>query len=673
MGHRNYIISADQDLSDLHIGTYALAKKLISAGWEVTKYDNPAQFMDIPAFRAERDGKQVNVWVSSYIRGQEPEIELPEDQIRLYNKNDVEQSLFGSCVVVICTDIGSGYTFEYKGLEFLEGITGELIMPPHVCKPEESDEVHHEKARIIETEAGNLELSLVRIDDLRGFEQYWPSKLIEYPGKQGAFMLSFQQGDQEILGLKLKPLLLPERGSVARHHMNRALIALALPEYLSKNHKGVMLPCAYHKKKDWLIDSGIAFFVVPDPASRSESVDDATRALDPILGDGATVMITDMIEAIKKASHEHGIRMMSVTGTELRRSVDLGNLYVHFVIAGPRLFVVRDQLYQGDATWQYVVKAGFSKLPYAPMTLMRPASSALDQENEADKEKPTDSENPAQKNESWIKGITVEQAIFERDRAVADTEPCSLSLYREIVRKLPRPTPEQVKEYVHFVSNAHSWYKHLPLLPPGPIFQFFIDPRSAHDRVYLPGGQLVYRERTRDSQRFHYTWMTTEEYRARFGCLSYASGGAGTALSLVSSNTITDYEDLPVFGYNDDACPVPREIALAGSVEVTAIIHDRTPMTWTWRDLSNDFKLAEETGDMSIVEGYRWPEETGGEETLKKILALFRGETRVWRKNEDGEDVDADFEEALRPEKERLQKNMADAINRMLALVYDEK
>jgi len=32
-----------------------------------------------------------------------------------------------------------------------------------------------------------------------------------------------------------------------------------------------------------------------------------------------------------------------------------------------------------------------------------------------------------------------------------------------------------------------------------------------------------------------------------------------------------------------------------------------------------------------------------------------------------------DVEETLRPEKERLQKNMADAINQMLSLVYDEE
>ena len=250
---------------------------------------------------------------------------------------------------------------------------------------------------------------------------------------------------------------------------------------------------------------------------------------------------------------------------------------------------------------------------------------------------------------------------------------CSLAKYREIVRAIPRPTPEQINNFVQFVSNAHSWYKHLPLLPPGPIFQFFLDPRSAHDHVYLPGGELVYRERTKDSVAFHYTWMTTEEYRSRFGCLSYASGGAGTALSLVSGDSITDYEDLPIFGFNDDAYPIPREIALAGAVEVTAIIHDLTPQTWTWDILIKEHKRAEETGDRSEIENDRWPEETGGEATLKKILALMVRENKVWREEPGYGKFDVEVEEALRPEKERLQKNMADAINRMLTLVYGEE
>ncbi|MBI5633049.1 MAG: hypothetical protein HZA15_06175 [Nitrospirae bacterium] len=47
-------------------------------------------------------------------------------------------------------------------------------------------------------------------------------------------------------------------------------------------------------------------------------------------------------------------------------------------------------------------------------------------------------------------------------------------------------------------------------------------------------------------------------------------------------------------------------------------------------------------------------------------------ENKVWREDEYYGRFDVEVEVALRPEKERLQKNMANAINRMLSLVYRE-
>ena len=35
------------------------------------------------------------------------------------------------------------------------------------------------------------------------------------------------------------------------------------------------------------------------------------------------------------------------------------------------------------------------------------------------------------------------------------------------LRSLPRPTDEQYHEFVKHIGNAHSWYKHLPLLTGG--------------------------------------------------------------------------------------------------------------------------------------------------------------------------------------------------------------
>lgn len=110
---------------------------------------------------------------------------------------------------------------------------------------------------------------------------------------------------------------------------------------------------------------------------------------------------------------------------------------------------------------------------------------------------------------------------FWGESAVAQIPACELTHSRALVASLPRPSGQQIDNFVEFVSEAHSWYKHLPLLPPGVPFRFFIDPTSGFDRVVGAGGRVRQVERTEQSQKFHYTWMTTADYRTRFGHLAY--------------------------------------------------------------------------------------------------------------------------------------------------------
>lgn len=49
-----------------------------------------------------------------------------------------------------------------------------------------------------------------------------------------------------------------------------------------------------------------------------------------------------------------------------------------------------------------------------------------------------------------------------------------LAVYRDLVKDLPPPTDQQISAFAEYVSTAKSWYKHLPLSPPGRCFRFFI-------------------------------------------------------------------------------------------------------------------------------------------------------------------------------------------------------
>jgi len=77
-----------------------------------------------------------------------------------------------------------------------------------------------------------------------------------------------------------------------------------------------------------------------------------------------------MAAAIAGASKACGLPLLTVIGMDLRPRLAIGGLAMHFIVEGPRVFVVKDPLQEDEAVWRYVVRAGFSKLPYAPMKPM---------------------------------------------------------------------------------------------------------------------------------------------------------------------------------------------------------------------------------------------------------------------------------------------------------------
>jgi hypothetical protein len=94
---------------------------------------------------------------------------------------------------------------------------------------------------------------------------------------------------------------------------------------------------------------------------------------------------------------------------------------------------------------------------------------------------------------------------------------------------LQRPTDEQYRAFAKHVGEAHSWYKHLPLLTGGQ-FVVFLAPDSGIGRLVAhlddAGYHLVTPSEgpvfTEANPRLHYSWRTSEEYRRRFGYLDYA-------------------------------------------------------------------------------------------------------------------------------------------------------
>lgn len=251
----------------------------------------------------------------------------------------------------------------------------------------------------------------------------------------------------------------------------------------------------------------------------------------------------------------------------------------------------------------------------------------------------------------------------------------SLQKYRKAIEGIPCPTSRQIEDFACYVSGAKSWYKHLPLVPPGEIFTFYIDPWAGMDRILARNGRVMYITRTSDTLKFHYTWMTTEEYHSRFGWLAFASV-AGTELFLPVSMRLENSSEISGAMANNPSrasihlteeteFQLPPEVRDAGTTRITGVVHQMSDRPRVWlRFLKN------------YPDSLPWPEETGGSETGRKIAARCRTiqmEATQSGKAEEHRDLDAIDEELallLAPERRRLQQEMVLTMNRVVSLVF---
>ena len=93
------------------------------------------------------------------------------------------------------------------------------------------------------------------------------------------------------------------------------------------------------------------------------------------------------------------------------------------------------------------------------------------------------------------------------------------------LRSLPVPTTEQTVRFADHVANNHSWYKHLPLFPPGASFVFYPNPQAGCG-FRKAGDDLVAYEIDQGDYFAHHSRLATAEYVAEFGHWDYWVGNS---------------------------------------------------------------------------------------------------------------------------------------------------
>lgn len=231
--------------------------------------------------------------------------------------------------------------------------------------------------------------------------------------------------------------------------------------------------------------------------------------------------------------------------------------------------------------------------------------------------------------------------------------PLSLEQYRALVRPLGRPTAKQIDAYVDYLVTKHSWYKHLPALAPGVVFTVFINPMAGMIRSGLDEAHMEWCELGADDPIWHYSMMPTAEYRQRFGHLGYGST-ASPEFSLYGADRQQAYGAEPrYFDTSEGRFVLPREVAIAGSTEVTAVIHPYARSDFVW---NNALGMPPALDDLPAG---AWPDRSGGLAVLRQIAeCAARG------------DVDG-IEALIVLERAIQHAELRTAARRMVALCFD--
>lgn len=149
--------------------------------------------------------------------------------------------------------------------------------------------------------------------------------------------------------------------------------------------------------------------------------------------------------------------------------------------------------------------------------------------------------------------------------------------YIALIRQLPRPTMEQTALFASYITESHSWYKHLPLLPRVP-FYLYLDPNAGKNIIQTRTGEIAVLEITDESSKFHYTWQTTKEYRTRFGIWNYHAECGSRFLMSSDGGVVTDPRDKGLlifapFSNQGSWVQVPLVLQELAQVNLSSIIH----------------------------------------------------------------------------------------------------
>lgn len=162
--------------------------------------------------------------------------------------------------------------------------------------------------------------------------------------------------------------------------------------------------------------------------------------------------------------------------------------------------------------------------------------------------------------------------------------------YKELIKKhTTKPTEQQITDFVEYVSNAHSWYKHLLGIGNSTEFYLYINPVAGYARKRdHQTKELKFFIKEQGEKFFHYNEMPTKLYHQRFASMTF-SCNRGTRILYNTNQGISDSKLMsPAIHLPDNTqLEMPNEIAYVARCFLNSTISKYMSSNWLLRSHRN--------------------------------------------------------------------------------------
>lgn len=224
------------------------------------------------------------------------------------------------------------------------------------------------ETKTLQTVEGNLTLHPPNMTKLQALCTVLPlgGEMVSDSTRGKIWGIIMKRGAREAYAMKQQPPNIPEKNYPSAFIYNSLLIALCFNNYKTLGFSGCFMPCPYMRSHGAEVETGIAYFCVPDPKGREVTDFPPFPTWDDYLGIGFSAIFTGALESIVKASQSFKVKPLPTIGLDIRPRSKLGTLGFGFLIHGQDIYCLKTQIDENDPVFPALRSTGITDIYHLP-------------------------------------------------------------------------------------------------------------------------------------------------------------------------------------------------------------------------------------------------------------------------------------------------------------------